>query len=115
MQKARTGVVVVEDDLQRQAHRLVAVAGKLHQQTVRLIELEPPLRRRAELLEIGAFEVVSRYCLLQLGDLGFDALGVKVMVAEQAHGQNFRCGLIGPQYCTKQWSIHLAPRQFKLN
>jgi hypothetical protein len=85
-QQARAGVVVVEDDLQRQAHRLVAVARKLHQQTVRLIELEPPVGRGAEFLEVGAFEVVSRHRLRQFGELGFDAVGVELVVGEQAHG-----------------------------
>ena len=50
---------MVEDDLQRQAHRLVAFACKLHQQTMRLIKLELSVGRGAELLELGAFEIVS--------------------------------------------------------
>lgn len=57
-----------------------------------MVKLEPSVQRGAELLEMGAFEVVPRNCLLPLGELGFDALGVKVMVAEQTHGQSFRCG-----------------------
>jgi hypothetical protein len=86
--------LVVEAALQRQAHRLVAVARKLHQQAVRLIELEPSVRRGAALLEVGAFEVVSRNGLRQFGELCFDAVGVEVVVGEQAHGQNFRGVLI---------------------
>jgi hypothetical protein len=86
--------LVVEAALQRQAHRLVAVARKLHQQAVRLIELEASVRRGAALLEVGAFEVVSRNGLRQFGELGFDAVGVEVVVGEQAHGGNFRCVLI---------------------
>lgn len=86
--------MVVEDDLQHQAHRHVAVARKLHQQAVRLIELEASVRRGAALLEVGAFEVVSRNGLRQFGELCFDAVGVEVVVGEQAHGQNFRGVLI---------------------
>jgi len=77
--KSASRDIVVEDHFQRQAHRLVAVTRKLHQQAVRSVELEPPTGRGAELLEGGAFEVVPRDRFSQFGEQGFDAVGVKAL------------------------------------
>jgi hypothetical protein len=52
----------------------------LHQQTVALIQLETPIRRWAQLLQVRAFEVVSRNRFFQLGELAFDTLCVQVVV-----------------------------------
>ena len=79
-QKPGVGVVVLVNDLQRQTHRLVVVARKLHQQTVALIQLETPIRRWAQRLQVRAFEVVTRNRFFQLGELAFDTLCVQVVV-----------------------------------
>jgi hypothetical protein len=44
---------MVENDFQRQADELVAMAGKLHQQAIGLVELEAPIGRGMEFLEVG--------------------------------------------------------------
>ena len=58
-QKPCVGVVVVEDHFKRQAHGLIAMACKLHQQAIGLVQLEAPVGRGMQFFEIGAFEVVA--------------------------------------------------------
>ena len=72
-QEARLVVSVVLDHLQRQAHRLAAVTGKLQQQAVAVVELGAVVSALVQLLDVWALEVIGLYRRLHLGKRRLDA------------------------------------------
>ena len=58
-----------------------------------------PLRHNAMLVRGVVVHYEAKWSMTASAELGFDALGVKVMVGEQTHGRDFRGGAVGSGFC----------------
>ena len=71
---------MIFDHLQRQAHRLARVLGKLQQQPVAVVQLGAVVAAAVQLLHVGALEIPCFDGRTHLGKRGLDPSQIEISV-----------------------------------